>query len=142
MAPDQHVPHRPIRRPRPFSSGHVSVAARRERVFLGGDNRALYCDLLASQCQHGVTVLCLSRDAQPLFISFSSPPYRVAPAYARLDGPCEDCRGAPDGGEAARHFVEIFLRKSKLVLSYSSVAGSKRVLSAETAAATSLARLS
>ena len=57
---------------------HVSQrGARRERVFFGEDDDALYRDLLASQCRkHGVAVFCLSPDAQPPFISFSSPTAR------------------------------------------------------------------
>ena len=40
--------------------------ARRERVFFGEDDYALYRDLLASQCRkHGVAVFCLLPDAQP-----------------------------------------------------------------------------
>ncbi len=48
-----------------------------EFLFFGEDDDALDRDLLAGQCRkHGVAVFCLLPDAQPTFISFSSPSER------------------------------------------------------------------
>jgi len=45
---DQYGPHRPIRRPLAFPITSRERGARRERVFFGEDDDALYRDLLAS----------------------------------------------------------------------------------------------